>query len=109
MSQYEILNKDKHGQLRVRTGYGAELGDAVMYAITYPLEFRDIQSCYPILFTKDPTTGGFFAVAVLGFETQQNLFLKDGGWDAPYVPAVLERQPFLIATGGSNNETGGIH
>ena len=100
MSQYEVLNKDKHRQLRIKTGYGAALGDAVMYAMTYPMEFRDIQSCYPILFTKDPNTGGFFAAAVLGFEADQNLFLQDDGWDASYVPAILRRQPFLIATGG---------
>lgn len=100
MSQYEVLNKDKHRQLRIKTGYGAALGDAVMYAMTYPMEFRDIQSCYPILFTKDPNTGGFFAAAVLGFEADQNLFLQDDGWDASYVPAILQRQPFLIATGG---------
>ena len=103
MSRYEVLNSEKHGQMRVKTGYGAALGDAVMYAMTYPLEFRDIQSCYPILFTKDPHTGGFFSAAILGFEADQNLFLRDGGWDAAYVPALVQRQPFLIATGGEGD------
>jgi hypothetical protein len=99
MSQFEILDKEKHRQVRVKTGYDAALGDAVMYVMTYPIEFRDIQSCYPVLFTKDPNTGGFFAAALLGFETHQNLFLQDDRWDAPYVPAMVQRQPFLIATG----------
>ena len=103
MSQYEVLNKEKHRQLRIKTGYGAALGDAVMYVMTYPMEFRDIQSCYPILFTKDSNTGGFFAAAVLGFEADQNLFLQDNGWDASYIPAVVQRQPFLIATGGDGD------
>ena len=98
MSQYEILDKEKHRQLRVRTGYGMALGDGVMYAATYPLEFRDVQGSYPILFTKDPNSGAFFAVAVFGFERDQNLFLGDDGWDATYVPAAIRRQPFLIAT-----------
>jgi hypothetical protein len=100
MSQYEVLNKEKHRRLRIKTGYSAALGDAVMYAMTYPTEFRDIQSCYPILFTKDPNTGSFFAAAVFGFEGDQNLFLKDDAWDAPYVPALVQRQPFMIATRG---------
>ncbi len=105
MSQYEVLNKDKHSQLRIKTGFGAELGDAAMYVATYALEFRDIQSCYPILFTKDPESGGFFAAALLGFEAGQNLFLKNGVWDASYVPAMVRRQPFLIATGsGGDND-----
>jgi len=104
MSQYEILNSEKHRSLRIKTGYGAALGDAVMYVMTYPAEFRDIQSCYPILFTKDSNTGGFFAAAILGFEAGQNLFLQDDRWNAPYVPALVQRQPFLIATGGEDDD-----
>ncbi|MGB5722375.1 MAG: SapC family protein [Woeseiaceae bacterium] len=97
MSQYEILNREKHRDLRIKTGYGAALGDAARYVMTYPMEFRDIQSCYPILFTKDSNTGVFFAAAVMGFDADQNLFLEDNGWDAPYIPAMVRRQPFLIA------------
>jgi len=104
MSQYETLNTEKHRQLRIRTGYSAALGDAAMYSMTYPMEFRDIQNCYPILFTKDPNTGGFYAAALLGFDAGQNLFLNDNGWDAPYVPALVQRQPFLIATGGEGDD-----
>jgi hypothetical protein len=104
MSQYQILNGEKHRQLRVRTGYGAALGDAVMYVMTYPMEFRDIQGSYPILFTKDPNTGGFFAAAVLGLEPGQNLFLQEDRWDATYVPAMVRRQPFLIATSREGDE-----
>lgn len=100
MSQYEVLDKNKHKQLRIKDGYGATLGDAVMFAMTYPLEFRDIQGSYPILFTKDSGTGGFFAAAILGFESEQNLFLVDDDWDATYIPNSAQRQPFLIATGG---------
>lgn len=106
MSQYAVLNKEQHRQLRIKTGYGAELDDAVMYVMTYALEFRDVQNCYPILFTKDSNTGSFLAAAVLGFEAQQNLFLQGNSWGASYVPVMAQRQPFLIATGGdSNNET----
>jgi hypothetical protein len=99
MSQYQVLSKERHRRLRVRTGCGAALGDAVMYVMTYPMEFRDIQGCYPILFAKDPNTGGFFAAALLGLEADQNLFLQGDRWDATYVPAMVQRQPFLIATG----------
>ena len=103
MSQYEVLNIEKHQHLRIKPGYGEALGDAVMYVMTYPLEFRDIQGWYPILFTKDPNTGAFYAAAVLGLEPDQNLFLRDDGWDATYVPVLVQRQPFLIATGGEDD------
>jgi hypothetical protein len=104
MSQYQVLSKEKHRRLRIRTGGGAALGDAVMSVMTYPMEFRDIQGCYPILFTKDPNTGGFFAAAVLGLEAGQNLFLQGDRWDATYVPIMVQRQPFLIATGAGGDD-----
>ena len=97
MNQYEILSKEEHRDVHIRSGYGPELGDDLMYVMTFPLEFRDIQACYPILFTKDPNTGGFHAAALLGLEPKQNLFLKDDQWDATYIPALIQRQPFLIA------------
>jgi SapC len=104
MSRHEILNKDKHRRLRIRTGCGAALGDAVMSVMTYPLEFRDVQGCYPILFSKDPHTGGFLAVAVMGLEANQNLFLQGDRWDATYVPIMVQRQPFLIAKSGEDDD-----
>lgn len=104
MSQYQSLNKEKHRRIRIRTGCGAALGDAIMYVMTYPMEFRDIQACYPILFTKDPNTGGFFAAAILGLEAEQNLFLQGDRWDATYVPVMVQRQPFLIAMSGQGDD-----
>ena len=104
MSQYEILDKDKHRQVRIKTGYGESLGDGSMYVMTYPIEFRDIQSCYPILFTKDPSTGAFFAAALLGLEARQNLFLQGDSWDATYVPAFVGRQPFFIAKTSADDD-----
>lgn len=100
MSQYEVLNKEDHKDLRIKTGFGADLGDAIMYVPTFAFEFRDIQGSFPILFTKDANTGSFISAALLGFEADQNLFLRDDRWDAHYVPAAVQRQPFLIATGG---------
>lgn len=100
MSQYEILDKERHKGLRIKAGNGADLGDAIMYVPTFAFEFRDIQGSYPILFTKDPNTGSFLSAALLGFEADQNLFLGEDRWDAHYIPTAIQRQPFLIATGG---------
>lgn len=102
MNHYEILDKKKHRQLRVLKDRSEALGDAVMNVMTYPIEFRDIQSCYPILFTKDPATDAFFASALFGFEHNQNLFLNDDKWKASYIPIMVRRQPFMIATHASD-------
>lgn len=96
MSNYTILNNNVHKDLRVNTMRSAEYGDNIMYTMTFPMEFRDIQSCYPIFFCKDPESGQLYPAALLGFEQDQNLFLSDSGWDATYIPLMVRRHPFLI-------------
>jgi len=51
---------------------------------------------YPIAFIGGD--GQFVAMAVLGMENQQNLFVTpDGGWDAGvYLPAYVRRYPFCM-------------
>ena len=96
MANYELLNNVDHKDLRVIIDRSAEYGDNVWYAATFPSEFRNVQRCYPIFFMKDPDTGEFQAVAVFGVEDGENLFLEEGGWDAPYIPLNVMRMPFLI-------------
>jgi hypothetical protein len=97
MSNFQIVSASKHGQTRVVTAQDSSYGDSLMYVPTFPLEFRDIQSCYPIFFLKEVETGQFFAAALCGFEPEENLFLNNGNWDASYLPMMIRRQPFLIA------------
>jgi SapC len=106
MPRYELLNNDRHRDLRVATGHSARYGDALMSALTFPPEFRRIQKHYPILFRKDAETGKFLPLALFGFTEGENLFLDDDGWDASYVPVMIRRQPFLIGfqASGSGGE-----
>ena len=84
MANHALLNNADHQHLRVRTTRGAGYGDAVMSALTFPAEFRELQSHYPIVFAKN-ADGSFDAIALFGFEHGENLFLGQGGqgWDAP--------------------------
>ena len=95
MANTVLLNNIDHKDLRIVTTRGAEYGDDVMYAITFPDEFRNVQSYYPIVFRK-MADGQFQPVALFGFEERQNLFLTRTGWDASYLPLMIERLPFLI-------------
>ncbi|HEY4368900.1 MAG TPA: SapC family protein [Steroidobacteraceae bacterium] len=95
MTENVLLNNRDHKDLRVITARGADYGDDVMYAITFPGEFRSIQAHYPIVFRKT-AEGEFQPLALFGFQQGQNLFLGRDGWDATYVPLTIERQPFLI-------------
>jgi hypothetical protein len=90
-----LLNNVEHRELRVITARGPQFNDDVMYAFTFPNEFRSVQAYYPIVFApaKD---GGFAPVALFGFRQGQNLFLENGQWQALYLPLMLERGPFMI-------------
>ena len=90
-----LLNNIDHKGLRVITARSAAYGDDVKFALTFAAEFRNIQAHYPIVFHKT-ADGKFQAIALLGFQDKENLFLGPDGWDAPYVPLTIERQPFLI-------------
>jgi hypothetical protein len=100
MANSVLLNNVDHQDLRVITRRAAELGDGQMYALTFPDEFRSIQAHYPIVFRKSSEGIGFEPIALLGLQAGQNLFLREGRWDAAYLPLALERQPFLIGRSG---------
>jgi hypothetical protein len=96
-----LLNNIDHKDLRVITRRGAAYGDQLMAVPTFPSEFRDVQACYPIVFHKTTDGLGFEPLALFGFHDGENLFLKDERWDAPYIPMMVERQPFLIGINGT--------
>ena len=95
MTNAVLLDNVTHKDLRVKTGYSAEFGDSINLALVFPTEFTFVQREYPILFQKD-SNGEFQAVALLGLDKGENLFLDKDGWNARYVPAVQRRGPFLI-------------
>lgn len=100
MANTVLLNNVDHAELRVVTRRGAEYGDAVMFAQTFPDEFRNLQAHYPIVFRKTADGTTFVPMALFGLREGQNLFLGANGWDASYVPLTIERQPFLIGNAG---------
>lgn len=109
MTQHAVLDNNTHRELRVRADAGADLGDAVMATLTVPSEFRNVQGHFPILFRREIGRGDFMAVALLGFESGENLFLDGDRWDARYRPLSLAIQPFLIGRPASGEGPGQVH
>jgi hypothetical protein len=95
MTNAVLLDNVAHADLRVRTGYSAEFGDNINLALVLPTEFVFVQREYPILFRRD-AKDEFQAVALLGLDKGENLFLHEPAWNARYVPAIQQRGPFLI-------------
>jgi hypothetical protein len=104
MARTAVLDNVAHKDLKIRTGYSAELGDSINSVPVFPTEFVHVQREYPILFRKDPN-GQFHSFAMLGLDKDENLFLEGNRWNARYVPAVQQRGPFMI--GFRKNELGG--
>lgn len=109
MSNHQILNNADHRDLRVLLDPGAERGDAVMATLITPAEFRRVQSEYPIVFRLNQEDGSFTALSLFGFENGENLFLKDGTWDARYRPLSIAIQPFLIGRPAKGESEGQVH
>jgi hypothetical protein len=109
MPNYALLNNIEHKHLRVVTARGPAWGDAVMSALTFPAEFRELQAHYPIVFARDSQGDGFDPIALFGFEQGENLFLGQEGWDARYIPLTVERQPFLIGRSEGRDDELLIH
>jgi hypothetical protein len=104
MQKTEVLNNIAHEQLKVSSRFSAALEDNVVSTLTYITEFASVQKEYPILCRRDPETNEYQAIALFGFEKNENLFLTETikvnqkylGWNAEYVPAVIARGPFSI-------------
>ena len=109
MSNHTVLDPAAHGHLRVRAEAGLELGDGVMACITVPTEFRRVQNEFPILFRRDLESGSFSALALMGFENGENLFLEEGRWDAVYRPMALAIQPFLVGRSEGGDGPAHVH
>ena len=96
MTNHVMLSPDQHKNVRVSQVRSKDMGDAVMCTLTFPAEFREIQAHYPILFQRDDKTMRHYPVALFGFQPGENCFLTSEGWDADYIPAMIQKDPFFI-------------
>lgn len=94
MTKLASLNNVDHADLKLMSVFGLEA--SVNQVLVFPNEFEHLQRCYPILFRQEADSA-WQAVAILGLDRDENLFLEDGAWRSPIVPALLQRGPFSIA------------
>jgi hypothetical protein len=74
-----------------------------MSAVTFPSEFRDVQACYPIVFRKTVDGLGFEPIALFGFEDGKTCSSRASA-GTPYMPMMVERQPFLIGAQATSHD-----
>lgn len=95
----EIVPLNK--QHRVVLPEGRKLPLVFRSLTALPLSYTEFGAAcrdYPIAFVSGDGGRSFVAMALLGLENQQNLFLTDDGtWDASvYLPAYVRRYPFCM-------------
>jgi SapC len=97
MSNIVLLDSQSHRKLRVHAQAAAHYGDNQRFVAVVLGEFAALATHYPILFSKDADTGQFYCGAMLGFDTDENLFLDEHRSLKAYRPLNLQRGPFLTA------------
>lgn len=103
MTNRVVLNNIDHHDLKVALRHGAAFGDAVNQVTVFPTEFEAVQREFPILFRRDGE-GVLHAVALLGLDRDENLFLVGDRWTSRYVPALQQRGPFSIGLQAPEDE-----
>lgn len=98
-----VLNNVTHKDLKINPVHNSQNTESLMIALALPFEFRSLQHEYPIVFYKDEKQQ-FHAVVLLGLEQNENLYVNQFGWDASYIPLMVQRQPFLIGQRPANDD-----
>jgi len=94
MTHIVPLNKETHRSLRVDARASAAYGDNQRFTHVIANEFPLLVVHYPILFSKDASTGEFYCGVMLGFDEGENLFLEEWRDLEFYRPLGLQRVPF---------------
>ncbi|MET0532663.1 MAG: SapC family protein [Steroidobacter sp.] len=92
MSQLEQLNPQDHGHLRLRPKRALE----PHFVQVVPVEFTAAAACCPVLFSKDVTSGAFYAGAMLGLKPEEPV-LKNVAERGGFEPLNLQRDGFFVS------------
>lgn len=92
MSSLERLNPQDHGQLRLRPRSGPE----PHFVQIVPIEFVAAAVCCPILLSKDPTSGAFYAGVMLSLKPGESA-LRNVADRGGFEPLNLQREGFFIS------------
>lgn len=96
MDHIKTVSKAAHRDLRIVRAKADGMAAQSRMIPLVTSEFVKAAVQYPILLTKNAATGQFICTALCGFEDGENLFWREGAWDAIYVPLNVARQPFFL-------------
>ena len=97
MSNFHVISRERHGQMRWRRSsdyaFAAQEATVPLVAAELPKAVMSL----PIAFTEQ--AGSYFPAAILSLLAGKNLFVSQNGcWAGDYIPAALRAYPFRLAT-----------
>jgi len=88
----ELLNGRDHGRVVARPPH---LGDRHFVQIV-AAEFAAAAAQCPVVLSKNPENGEFYAGAILGFKAGENLLRDSDSWAAGFQPLDIVREGFFV-------------
>lgn len=99
------VNKERHAVKKIKPIVGFEFAANFHIASVMVHEFVRVAATYPVVFLEDKEKDEFRPVVLMGLDAGENLFVgQDGKWQASYIPAIIRRYPFALASTGQEGQ-----
>ena len=97
MANFQPLHKNTHANTKIK-GITSVADLKEQHALGLVVqEFALAGAHYPIAFVKEQEKDTYFPVAILGLESNKNLFVSDEGkWQGMYMPARYTHKPLTV-------------
>ena len=104
MSELVELSSTQHQGLKVRVNCGVEVAATQQIVKLRVNEVGRAAGNFPIFFTRSAQDGALVLSALTSFESQQNMFVKDGQWQSTYQPTAIKTFPFFLMRSKSDEK-----
>lgn len=88
------LDRSLHGDLTFAPKTDLAFTENLAGAPLLAFEIIPASICFPVIF---PAEGNALPHAMLSLD-RRNAYLRDGRWEAPYMPCIIANQPFSLAS-----------
>jgi hypothetical protein len=96
MSELVELSPTKHEGLKVKVNCNIALAEKQQIIRLRAVETGRAAANFPVFFTRGSQDGTLVLSALTSFENGQNMFVKDGHWQATYQPSAMQTYPFFL-------------
>ena len=90
------LSNSKHANLKVISNSTMKVAEKQHIVNLRVVEVVKAVSSFPVFFNRMEKTGEWMLSAITSLEMDKNLFIKDGMWDAIYLPSIMQTYPMFL-------------